>query len=165
MEKKVYRGKKSLIETIEKLSKPFFMQSGGNFTQKIFFNWQYIIGEKFAKNSAPAKIDFPPNRRSNGTLHIKVDNPALSLALAAMESSIVSKISQFFGFQVVSRIRVVVDLKKPSAQSAVEQQRPKIAIQSSDLIKLSQIVNELKDPSSKASLENLISAFCDLKSS
>lgn len=151
-----------LADALEKVSKPFFMKSGGNFTQKILFNWQFIVGEKFALASSPSKIEFPPQKRSSGTLFIKVSNPSLSLALSAMESSIVSKIAQFFGFQVVSRIRVVVDLGQALGGREAEEVTRKIALSSEDLKRISKLACSIEDEASREAMERLIQSFCDI---
>jgi hypothetical protein len=78
----------------------------GFINYEIIAKWPYIIGEQFAQICSPDKIIFPPHKTNEGTLVINITNPGFALSIQAQEARIVEKISTFFGYCAVHRIKV-----------------------------------------------------------
>jgi hypothetical protein len=74
--------------------------------QGIVSQWRKIVGDQLADISIPERINFPLNKTTEGTIIIKVSNPAFSLVIQAQENRIIDKISTFFGYRAVSRIKI-----------------------------------------------------------
>ncbi len=67
--------------------------------------WSSIVGEAFARISVPEKISYPPNRRSGGVLHLRVERGA-ALALQHEEPRLIERINATFGYAAISRIAI-----------------------------------------------------------
>lgn len=110
-----YQGIHKINKIFEKLLQASFKKHGF-INAKIVTDWHYIIGKHLAELSLPQKIIFPANQAQSGVLYIATSNPGLSLEIQAQESFIISKISTYFGYQAISRIKVIIDKnihKKP----------------------------------------------------
>ncbi len=149
-----YRGKKSFSNLYNDLTKATFVKHGFA-NQKIASNWQNIVGETIAKYTLPQKIVFKPNSTRAGVLYIGVSNPGLSLELQAKETFIVDKISTFFGYQAVSRIKVNIDRSAANSNKPQQKSAPKVSISSKEAEKLAKQLKEIKDPELKKSLQDL----------
>lgn len=99
---------KSLFEDAAKES----FKKYGFSNLKIVSDWKDIVGNNLASICYPEKIMFPPFKKTGGTLHLKVFNPSFSLELQSMESRIVEKISTYFGYQAIARIKISVASRK-----------------------------------------------------
>lgn len=106
---KEYRGRRKLGELAEMAIMPVAKRHG-LVMFKILSNWSSIVGELLAKHTSPKSLTFPNNKTANGVLHISVENPGFSLELQASERLIIQKISTFFGYQAVDRIKVEISL-------------------------------------------------------
>lgn len=73
----------------------------------ILTNWQDIIGEDLANFTSPLKIDFKPQQRLNGILHLEVPSGAFALEIQHKEKIILQKINTYFGYNAVSSIRII----------------------------------------------------------
>lgn len=104
---KPYHGMKKIGNVLDSITRPAFMKYGFA-NQKIINYWPEIVGSALAKFTLPQKIVFPPGQTRGGILHIGVRNPGLCLEIQAQESHIVEKVATFFGYQAVSRIKVIV---------------------------------------------------------
>lgn len=149
-----YRGKKSFSNLYNDLTKATFVKHGFA-NQKIASNWQNIVGETIAKYTLPQKIVFKPNSTRAGVLHIGVSNPGLSLELQAKETFIVDKISTFFGYQAVSRIKVNIDRSASNSNKPSKAAAPKTSISKKEAEKLLKQLEAIKNPELKATLEEL----------
>ncbi len=79
--------------------------------------WPSIAGTLIGGNSLPEKISFPRDRKKPGTLHLRLENGALSTEVMHFEPVLLERLNRFFGFRAVGRIKIIqgplpVDQKK-----------------------------------------------------
>lgn len=70
-------------------------------------NWDKIIGDELAEYVLPQKIDFPRGERSNGTLVAAVPGGAFALEVQHREKIILARVNAYFGYNAVSRFKIV----------------------------------------------------------
>lgn len=150
---KHYRGLQQVDRIFAKLTHESFKRYGFA-NQKIAADWHYIIGKHLAEFTLPQRIVFPANQTRGGTLYIAVSNPGLSLELQAQESSIIGKISTFFGYQAVSRIKVVIDknIHKPKKHS---DKNTKVMINQQDMKEVKKELELIEDDELRKQLTSL----------
>jgi hypothetical protein len=66
--------------------------------------WPEIVGERYAKVSAPESIRFPPGRKDGGTLTLVVEGAHAPL-LQHLAPMIVERVNRFFGHPAVARLQ------------------------------------------------------------
>jgi hypothetical protein len=103
-----FRGTKTFGDLLVRISEPAF-KNHGFANHKIGAYWPKILGGKLSKYTVPQKIVFKPGQTTNGVLYIGVANPGLSLEVQANEGLIIERISTFFGYRAIGRIRVSFD--------------------------------------------------------
>ena len=64
----------------------------------ILTDWSGIVGEELAAYTLPQKIDFKPNQKNNGILHLMVPSGAFALEIQHREKFILQKINTYFGY-------------------------------------------------------------------
>jgi hypothetical protein len=115
----------------------------------IVARWPEIVGEKYARHSAPDALSFPPGKRSGATLTI-VCSGSFATMLQHVEPQIIERVNRFFGYAAVAR----VSLKHgelpphPSRQDAKPQLKPLSP-------ELTAVLKPIGDPGLRASLEAL----------
>ena len=65
--------------------------------------WKEIVGERYARVSAPESIRFPAGRKSGGTLTLLVDGAHAPL-MQHLAPMIVERVNRFFGYPAVERV-------------------------------------------------------------
>lgn len=70
-------------------------------------HWQTIIGEELAQHCLPKKIDFPKDKREDGTLHLLVFSGAFAVEIAHKQMLILEKINTYFGYKAVSQMKII----------------------------------------------------------
>lgn len=75
---------------------------------KIISLWQEIVGTNIAAISTPIDVISPGNKHENKTIIIGVNNPGFALEIQAAESLIISKLSIYFGYNFINRIKIKV---------------------------------------------------------
>ena len=98
-------GFRALADTVAALTEPALSKRGLP-SAVLLADWPRIVGATLAQRSAPEKLVFPPRRRSEGTLHIRIATSALALELQHAEPVIIERINGYFGFPAVARLRV-----------------------------------------------------------
>lgn len=116
----------------------------------IVARWGEIVGETYARHSAPDALKFPAGKRAGATLHIVCES-AFAPTLSHVTPQIVERVNRFFGYAAVERIAIRHgDL--PKRRRKVE---PK-ALPSQPLAPdVSSTLREVADPGLRASLEAL----------
>ncbi|MDJ1257358.1 MAG: DciA family protein [Candidatus Midichloria sp.] len=104
---------KVLKEAIGSALKPA-CEKYGFVTYRIVSHWEQIVGKHLAYFSFPIEIIFPRNRSDEGLLIIGVSNSGFALEIQASESIIISKLSSYFGYKAISRVRIKIAQKKYS---------------------------------------------------
>ena len=69
--------------------------------------WPTIAGTLIGGNSLPEKISFPRDRKKPGTLHLRLENGALSTEVMHFEPVLLERLNRFFGFRAVGRIKII----------------------------------------------------------
>jgi hypothetical protein len=115
----------------------------------IVARWPEIVGEKYAKHSAPDAMSFPPGKRSGATLTIVCSGPFATM-LQHVEPQIIERVNRFFGYAAVAR----VSLKHGEVPA-----HPRLKRQVAELQPLapevSSTLKAISDPGLRAALEGL----------
>jgi hypothetical protein len=69
----------------------------------IVARWPEIVGEQYARHSAPDALNFPAGKRSGATLAIVCSGPFATM-LQHVEPQIIERVNRFFGYAAVARI-------------------------------------------------------------
>ena len=81
-----------------------FLKKRGFIHNKIITSWSTLAGD--AKDwSLPLKIDFPKNKKEEGTLHIKIKS-GLGPELEMQSKEIIDKINSMFGYKAINKIKL-----------------------------------------------------------
>ena len=96
----------SISQSILPLAKEILGKKGFVETD-ILTNWQDIIGQELANYTSPTKIDFKPQQRNNGILHLEVPSGAFALEVQHKEKTILQKINTYFGYNAISNIKII----------------------------------------------------------
>jgi hypothetical protein len=78
---------------------------------KIISEWGLIVGNSIAAFSTPTKIYFPMQSRSNGVLHVDVYDSCFATELLYKEPIVLEKLSTYFGYNAVTRIKIIQKIK------------------------------------------------------
>ncbi|MEI9849543.1 MAG: DciA family protein [Sphingomonas sp.] len=114
----------------------------------IVSRWGEIVGERYARVSAPESIRFPRGKRDSGVLHLVVSG-AHGTMLQHVAPEIVERVNRFFGYPAIARLAIRQgDVKRPGR-----------AVPPPELKPLSEEMGEnlrgIADPELKAVLEAL----------
>jgi hypothetical protein len=112
--------------------------------------WREIVGERYARVSAPESIRFPPGKRAAGVLTLVVEG-AHAPMMQHVAPVIVERVNRFFGYQAVERLQfrqgmVRAEKAKPRAASPAEAPLP---------TELGDSLRAIADPELRACLESL----------
>jgi len=77
----------------------------------IIRHWNDIVGEEWANLTKPIKVDFKKDERKNGVLLVEAASGAVALELDVKSKIILSKVNTYFGYEAVSRIKLVQNLQ------------------------------------------------------
>jgi hypothetical protein len=65
--------------------------------------WSEIVGERYARVSAPESIRFPAGKKAGGTLTLAVEGAHAPL-IQHLGPMIIERVNRFFGYEAVSKI-------------------------------------------------------------
>ena len=99
-------GPRALAPTVARLIRPALARRGFA-ALSIVERWGDIVGPLLAARTLPERIAFPPGKREDGTLHLRVDGGALALELQHSEALIIERVNGHFGYRAVARLRLV----------------------------------------------------------
>ncbi|MCW3796371.1 DciA family protein [Sphingomonas sp. BN140010] len=109
--------------------------------------WPEIVGERYAKASAPESIRFPAGKKEGGALTLVVEGAHAPL-MQHLAPTIIERVNRFFGYQAVARIQFRQGrLPRPEPRS-----KPQAAPAPREL---GPGLREIADPELKAVLESL----------
>jgi hypothetical protein len=112
--------------------------------------WAEIVGERYAKVSAPESIRFPQGKRSEGVLTLTVLG-AHAPMMQHIAPEIMDRVNRFFGYAAVSRVTLHQGDVKRAAPLAL---RPELKPAPAEL---GDSLRTIADPELKAVLEALAS--------
>ena len=142
---------RSISATVEKITRPIFGKRG--FGQgSMIANWENIVGNVLAGHTFPEQISYPRNQRNNGTLHLRIDSPALALELQHIETQLLDRVNTHFGYRAVAQIRIIQDVLPEKNIHALPEKR-KITIKEQN--DLNEDLNIINDPDLKNALQAL----------
>lgn len=97
---------RAVAAPLGKLTAPLFRRRG--FADgTVVAEWVAIVGERLAAHTVPERIVFPPRKRSEGTLKLRVASCGLALELQHFQPQLIERINGYFGFPAISRIQLL----------------------------------------------------------
>ena len=110
--------------------------------------WAEIVGERYAKVSAPESIRFPVGKKSDGTLTLSVEGAHAPL-MQHLAPLIMERVNRFFGYRAVA---TVAFRQGRHAKPAPKVERPPSAAVPKAL---GEGLRQIADPELRACLESL----------
>lgn len=93
---------RAVADIVPGVSRAAFRRFG--FVQSaIVARWPEIVGEDYARHSAPDALSFPAGKRSGGTLTILCSGPFATM-LQHVEPQVIERVNRFFGYAAVARV-------------------------------------------------------------
>lgn len=119
--------------------------------------WPEIVGEAYARHSAPESLSFPPGKRSGGTLKVVVTG-AFAPTMKHAEPQIIERVNRFFGYAAVARLSLrhgeLPARNAPPAPPPANEPLPG---------EIASTLKGISDPGLRASLESLARQICVTK--
>jgi hypothetical protein len=142
---------RSISATVEKITRPIFGKRG--FGQgSMIANWGNIVGNVLAGHTFPEQISYPRNQRNNGTLHLRIDSPALALELQHIETQLLDRVNTHFGYRAVAHIRIIQGVLPENNIHTLPEKR-KITLKEQN--ELNEDLNIINDPDLTTALQAL----------
>ena len=142
---------RSISATVEKITRPIFGKRGfGQGT--LITNWGNIAGNVLADYTFPEQISFPRNQRKNGTLHLRINSPALALELQHIEDQLLDRVNTHFGYRAVTDIKISQG-NLPTKNKQAQPKKRKITLNQKN--NLNADLNIINDPDLKKALQAL----------
>ena len=142
---------RSISATVEKITRPIFGKRGfGQGT--MVANWENIVGSVLADHTFPEQISFPRNQRNNGTLHLRINSPALALELQHIENQLLDRVNTHFGYRAVTDIRINQG-NLPKTNKKPQPEKRKMTLNEKQ--NLNTDLNIISDPDLKKALQAL----------
>lgn len=112
--------------------------------------WSEIVGDRYARVSAPESIRFPQGKRAEGVLNLVVSG-AHAPMMQHIAPEIVERVNRFFGYTAVARLQIRHgEVKKPKPAAPPPELKPLTA-------EMGESLRGIVDPELKAVLEALAS--------
>ncbi len=116
----------------------------------IVARWPEIVGEDYARHSAPDALSFPPGKRSGATLTIVTSGPFATM-LQHVEPQIIERVNRFFGYAAVTR----VTLRHGEVPAHPRLKRQAVTTPPPLAPEVSSTLKAIADPGLRAALEGL----------
>lgn len=145
-------GARAVSDLLPDIGRAAFRRFG--FVQSsIIGRWGEIVGERYARVSAPESIRFPQGERSGGVLTLVVEG-AHGTMMQHIAPEIVERVNRFFGYPAVARIQF-------RNGEPLQGRRPMPARPKSTGVpaELGDSLRDIADPELKAVLEGLASGL------
>jgi hypothetical protein len=113
--------------------------------------WHEIVGERYARISAPESIRFPPGKKSDGVLTLLVDG-AHGTMLQHVTPDIIERVNRFFGYAAVAQVHV---RRSAAGVGGIRRPAPKLAEPVPIPAEMGDSLREISDPELRACLEAL----------
>jgi len=104
-EKRGGAGPKAVGMAVSRVTRPMLGKRGFA-DANILTRWTEIVGPALAAHTCPMKVSFPPGKRSDGVLHLKVEGGSFAVELQHFEPLLIDRINRFFGYGAVSAVRM-----------------------------------------------------------
>jgi hypothetical protein len=99
-------GLRALGETVDRLTAPL-IGSQRLLAADLALAWATIAGDRLAAASHPDRLVFPPKRRNDGTLHLRVSSGAAALEVQHETGRLIDRVNAHLGYTAVARLKVV----------------------------------------------------------
>lgn len=107
---------------VERVIKPLFNQNRTQY-YKILLHWHVIVGNDLKHMISPQDIRFSKNKIN--ILIVKIDNYCNILKIQMMTPNIIDKITRYFGYQVISKIKIIgLNHSSPKDSTTTELEKP-----------------------------------------
>lgn len=145
------QGLNTLTAPLRTLTQPL-MEKRGFASLDILENWEYIAGATVAAGSQVQKLTFPAQKRTNGTVHIKVFGGAYALLIQQQRAAIVERINRFLGYPAVDKIQIhqgeiisppVIDIQTAVKISPLQKLHIKAAVQEIDNPEIAEVLSRI----------------------
>lgn len=141
-----------LATSVGRLTKPVFGRRGLA-DGAIARDWRAIVGDTIARHSQPEKITYAARERTNGLLHLRVDNSAMATQLQHLEPQLLERINGHFGYAAVGRLRFIhAPLPEPTLRHR-ERQTPQPTPERTR--QLDALLEDIDDPELREALGKL----------
>jgi hypothetical protein len=114
----------------------------------IVSRWREIVGERYARVSAPESIRFPHGKRADGTLNIIVGR-AYAPMMQHVVPEIIERVNRFFGYSAIAKVVIRQGEIPRPAEPAVRAPRAPVSVE------LGESLRTVADPELRAVLESL----------
>jgi hypothetical protein len=159
-DKKVSRGKakapaerpraaraRALSEIVPEIGGVHFRRFG--FVQSaVVSRWPEIVGQRYAKVSAPESIRFPVGKKSDGVLTLSVEG-AHAPMMQHIAPTLIERVNRFFGYPAVARVQI----RQSAATPRPRRKTPARTIHQP--AELGDSLRSVSDPELRAVLESL----------
>src|SRR5512134_2514321 len=99
-------GLRAIAETVDRLTAPL-AGSQRLLAADLVLAWALLAGEALGSSSYPDRLVFPPKRRAEGTLHLRVASGAAALEIQHESRRLIERINAHLGYAAVARLKVV----------------------------------------------------------
>lgn len=138
---------RSVAEIVPDVGRVAFRRFG--FVQSsVVSRWGEIVGERYARISAPESIRFPAGKRSDGVLTLAVAG-AHATVMQHVGPTIIERVNRFFGYSAITRVTI-----RQGEIAAPKTRVPRLAALALP-VALSDSLKTVADPELKAVLESL----------
>lgn len=149
------RGPRAVADIVPGVGRAAFRRFG--FVESsIVARWSEIVGETYARHSAPDALKWPTGKRAGATLSIVCES-AFAPTLSHVEPQIVERVNRFFGYAAVARIAIRHG-EIPKRRVAVPAAEPPPIP-----AEVSGTLRTIADPGLRASLESLARQIASTK--
>ena len=145
------RGPVAIASEVAKITRAAFGRRGFA-DAAIATDWPSIVGDHIGRLSAPEQIVYPGGERRDGTLHLRIENGALALALQHLEPVLIERINGYFGFRAVSRVRLNQGPVPPRPARA---NPPETVLAPNEEQELEKVLTGVVDPGLRQTLDGL----------
>lgn len=144
-------GPKAIAEIAAKVTQPLFRKRG--FADgALVADWAAIVGERLAAVSLPESVQFPPKRRSQGTLKLRVAHGGLALELQHLQPQLIQQINGYFGYEAITHMQFIHAPLPPRKSHVTEEERPLDADEERELAAL---LADVEDGDLRRALDSL----------
>lgn len=143
-------GARAVAELLPEIGGVAFRKFG--FVQSaVVSRWGEIVGERFARVSAPESIRFPPGKRADGTLTLTVSG-AHGTMMQHIAPEIVERVNRFFGYPAIARLQFRHGEVRPRRAVPVRRDPPPIPAD------MGETIRDIADPELREVLAALAGA-------
>ncbi|MDD9910765.1 MAG: DciA family protein [Ahrensia sp.] len=149
------RNARPVGELAAKLIDPVIERRAG-MSMDILASWEEIVGEQHAAHTRPQRLDWPRSRDDEtpfepATLIVACAGPQ-AVFVQADGDTIISRVNAYFGFNAVSRLKIV---QRPTKSAQKAELRPETPLPTHKQERLSDLVSSIDNPALRDALTRL----------